>query len=105
MQAQGGGVVNATILQSSIDVILNPIEAVVFDAGSSIFLNAANNFGTGGGPPTAGNFVLNNAAGGILQISQASTANMSAANSAATVTPSGVITFNAIVPTPPPPSP
>jgi len=105
MQAQGGGVVNATILQSSIDVILNPVEAIVFDAGSSIFLNAANNFGTGGGPPTAGDFVLNNSAGGILQISQASLPNLSAANSSATVTPSGVITFNAVVPIPPPPSP
>jgi hypothetical protein len=107
LQASGGGTINATILQNSISVILNPVEALVLDAPSQILLNAANNFGTGGGAPTAGNFVLTNSAGGILQISQATLADLSTTNSgvAVTETTAGTVTFDAIVPTPPPPTP
>jgi len=107
LQASGGGIINATILQNSIAVILNPVEAIVLDAPSQILLNAANNFGTGGGPPTAGNFVLNNSAGGILQISQGSLADMSVTNSGVgvTETTAATVSFNASVPIPPPPTP
>jgi hypothetical protein len=107
LQASGGGTINATILQNSIAVILNPVEALVLDAPSQILLNAANNFGSGGGAPTAGDFVLTNSAGGILQISQATLADLSTTNSGVTVTETtaGTVTFNAIVPTPPPPTP
>ena len=113
MQASGGGVVNASIIQNSISVVLVPVEAIVLDAPSQILLNATNNFGAGGGPPTAGlggvgsQFVLSNSAGGILQISQGTLPDMSTTNAGVTVTETtpGTVTFNAIVPTPPPPSP
>ena len=105
LQASGGGIVNATVLQNSIDVTLNPIEAIVLDAPSQILLNAANNFGTGGGPPTVGSFVLTNTAGGILGISQASTGDMSITNSGVAVSTAGVITTSVPVPTPPPQTP
>ncbi|MFM7035453.1 MAG: beta strand repeat-containing protein, partial [Planctomycetia bacterium] len=105
LQASGGGIINASVLQNSIDVTLNPVEAIVLDAPSQILLNAANNFGTGGGPPTVGSFVLNNLAGGVLGISQASTADMTITNSGVAVSTSGVITTSVPVPTPPPQSP
>ena len=105
VQASGGGIVNATVAQNSIDVILNPVEAIVLDAPSQILLDAINNFGTGGGPPTIGDIVLNNAAGGVLGISQATVPDVSTTNSSATVNDSGLITTSQVVPTPPPPTP
>ena len=100
-----GGIVNATLAQNSIDVNAVPIEAIVWNAAGEINLNAQSNFGALGGAPTTGPITLNNSAGGVLSISQSSTANLGTSNSGALVTSVGVVTFNAIVPTPPPPSP
>jgi hypothetical protein len=105
VQASGGGIVNATVAQNSIDVLLNPVEAIVLDAPSQILLDAINNFGTGGGPPTIGNIVLNNSGGGVLGISQPTVPDVSTTNSNATVVDSGVITTGQVVPVPPPPTP
>jgi hypothetical protein len=105
VQASGGGIVNATVAQNSIDVLLNPVEAIVLDAPSQILLDAINNFGTGGGPPTIGNIVLNNSGGGVLGISQATVPDVSTTNSSATVVDTGVITTSQVVPVPPPPTP
>ena len=100
-----GGIVNATLAQNSIDVNAVPIEAIVWNAAGEINLDAQSNFGALGGAPTTGPITLNNSAGGVLSISQSSTANLGTSNSGAVVTSVGVVTFNAIVPTPPPPSP
>ena len=104
LQATGGGIVNATLATTLIDVPQNPLNAIVFDGTSSIFLNAFNNSGTGGTPPLAGSFILNN--NGALQIDQASTADLSLSNNGVTVSVLALPpTFGATTPIVPPPTP
>ena len=104
LQATGGGIVNATLATTLIDVPQNPLNAIVFDGTSSIFLNAFNNSGTGGTPPLAGSFVLNN--NGALQIDQPSTADLSLSNNGVTVSVLALPpTFGATTPIVPPPTP
>ncbi len=102
IEAGGTGIVNATVLNTLIDAVFDPISAVNFAATSDISLNATGNFGAGG-PPGAGTITLNNAAGGLLIIDQASTAALNAANNGAGVVPVGVISFGGNTPTPPSP--
>ena len=104
LQSTNNGILNATVATSLIDVQVNSLNAIVFDALGTINLNATGNFGTGGGPPAAGSFILNNA--GTLQIEQASTADLTLANNGVTVTQLGVpINFNGLTPIVPPPTP
>ena len=104
LQATGGGIVNATLATTLIDVPQNPLNAIVFDGTSSIFLNAFNNSGTGGTPPLAGSFIINN--NGVLQIEQASTADLSLSNNGVTVSVLALPpTFGATTPIVPPPTP
>jgi hypothetical protein len=105
LQASGGGIINGTIFSSVIDVPSNSLNAIVLDASSTISLNASNNIGPSGGPPTAGAFLLNNSGGGTLSIDQASTADLSTANNGVAVTPTGTITTGGNTPPVPPPSP
>jgi hypothetical protein len=105
LQASGGGVVNGTIFSSVIDVPSDSLSVLVSDAASSILLNANNNIGPGGGPPTAGAFVLDNGAGGTLTIEQATVGDLSATNNGVGVTPTGPITTNGTTPPVPPPTP
>ena len=106
LQSTGSGILNATVGTNLIDVQTNSLNAIVFDPLGTINLNATGNYGTGGGPPTAGSFVLNNAGVGTLQIDQASTADLSTANNGVTVTvPGGAVTFNGSTPVVPPPTP
>jgi len=105
IQSTGDGTVNATIGTNLIDAQLNPLEAIVFDTPGTINLNAFGNFGTGGGPPLQGDFVLNNQ-GGTLSIEQATTADLSTSNNGVVVTvPASPVSVNGSTPTPPPPTP
>jgi hypothetical protein len=103
IESTGTGIVNATVLNSLIDAVGNSIGANVFSPGADIFLNASGNFGPGGPPLNA--IQLNNAAGGLLAIEQASTAALDTANNGPGVIPIGPISVNGTTPTPPPPSP
>jgi hypothetical protein len=102
IQAGGTGIVNATVLNTLIDAVFDPISAVTFAGTSDISLNATGNFGAGG-PPGAGTITLDNSAGGLLIIDQASTAALSAANNGAGVVPIGVISTGGNTPLPPSP--
>ncbi|MEI7781615.1 MAG: hypothetical protein WCJ18_06780, partial [Planctomycetota bacterium] len=105
VEASGGGIVNATLTNSLIGVPGNPLNVIVFDATSTAHVNATGNFGSGGGAPGTGGFVLNNQTG-TLQIDQASTADLTTANNVVTVTvPSSPVTFNGTTPPVPPPTP
>jgi len=102
VEASGTGVVNATVLNSLIDAVFDPISVVVGSPTADVNLNASGNFGPGG-PPGAGSILLNNAAGGLLSIDQASTADLSTANNGVGVAPIGPITTGGTTPTPPAP--
>jgi hypothetical protein len=104
--AIGSGTINATVNINQIDVTQLPINALNLNAQGSIFLAANENFGGVAPPaPVAGDITLDNTFGGFLGISQGSIPQLSTANNGATVTPTGVITFDVAVPAPPPPSP
>jgi hypothetical protein len=102
--AFGGGVVNATVFTNTLDAPSNALNAIVQDAGSSILVNASGNISSTGGTPP-GQFTLNNTGGGTLQIEQASTADLTAANNGVTVNTTGVISTNGSTPPVPPPTP
>ena len=103
-----GGEVNGTILRNQIDVTGNSINAIALDSNGSVFLNAQSNYGTVSPyapAPGAGSILLDNTFGGTVGIFQGSTAALSTSNNGATVNSSGIITVNAAVPVPPPPTP
>ncbi len=104
VEATGTGVVNATVLNTLIDAAFNPITATVFSPTADVSLNASGNFGAAG-PPGVGAITLNNGAGGLLIIDQASTADLSTANNGVPVGAVGIISTGGTTPTPPPPSP
>jgi len=105
LQASGGGQVNATVLTNQINVVANSLNAIVFDPGSVLSLNATGNLGSGGAAPGVGGFVLNNL-GGTLLIDQASVADLTTQNNGVTVSiPALPVTFNGTTPPVPPPTP
>jgi hypothetical protein len=99
-EASGGGIVNVTALTNLLDVALQPINVIVFDSSSEIYLNASGNFGAAGGPPGVGAFELNNLGGGVLDVYQASAAALSTANNGATVINNGATFGGPLPPTP-----
>jgi hypothetical protein len=105
LEASGGGILNATIATTQINVQALSLNAIVFDPASVISLNATGNFGSVGGPPGAGGFNLNNQSG-TLQIEQASTTDMTTQNNGVAVSvPASPVTFNGATPVVPPPTP